>query len=76
MSVSVTMAESCAVSRFAILRITVPPPKVGLEITVPSTASRASIDPVMGARTCVSYIASLAFWRPACALTTAAWAVA
>ena len=76
MSVSATIAESCMVSRFAILRITVPPPNVGLEITVRRTASSSSIEPVIGARTCVSCIASLAVWRPACALTTAAWAVA
>ena len=76
MSVSATMAESWTVSRFAILRITVPPPNVGLEITVRSTASSSSIEPVIGARTWVSSIASLAVWRPASALTTAALAVA
>jgi hypothetical protein len=77
-SVSSTSASTCTVSRFAILRMTVPPPtsRVGLDITVPSTASSSSTVPVFGARTWVSSIASLAVWRLASALTTADWAVA
>ena len=75
-SVSLTSAESCTASRFAIFRMTVPPPSVGLEITVPSTASISRMVPVIGARTCVSSIASLAVWRFASAVTTAACAVA
>jgi hypothetical protein len=72
MSVSNTMAESWTVSRLAILRMTVPPPRVGLEITVPCTAFSWRIEPVIGARTCVSSIASLAVWRLASASVTAA----
>ena len=77
-SVSSTSADTCTVSRFAILRMTVPPltSLVGLEMTVPSTASSSSTVPVIGARTCVSSIASFAVCRFACAFTTAAWAVA
>ena len=50
-SVSLTSAESCTASRFAIFRMTVPPPSVGLEITVPSTASISRMVPVIGERT-------------------------
>ena len=75
-SVSLTSAESWTVSRLAIFMMTVPPPSVGLEITVPSTASISRMVPVIGARTCVSSIASLAVWRFASAVTTAACAVA
>ena len=75
-SVSLTSAESWTVSRFAIFMMTVPPPSVGLEITVPSTASISRMVPVIGARTWVSSIASLAVWRFAVAVTTAACAVA
>ena len=57
---------------------TVPPPTslVGLEITVPSTASWLKMVPAFGARTWVSSIASLAVCRLASALTTAERAVA
>ena len=58
MSVSRTRAESCTVSRFAIRRITEPPPSVGLEMTVPRTASSSRIVPAIGARTWVSSMAS------------------
>ena len=77
-SVSSTSAETCTVSRFAIFRMTVPPPTslVGLEITVPSTASSSRTVPVIGARTWVSSIASLAVCRFAWAVATAAFAVA
>ena len=75
MSVSFTSAESFTVSRLAIFRMTVPPPRVGLEMTVPSTASSSRMVPAAGARTWVSSIASLAVWRFASAVTTAALAV-
>ena len=76
MSVSSTNAESCTLSRLAILRMTVPPPRVGLEITVPSTASSSRIVPAMGARTWVSSIASCAVRKFASAVATADWATA
>ena len=77
-SVSSTSADTCTVSRFAILRMTVPPPTsfVGLEITVPRTASSSSTVPVIGAPRCVSSMASFIVWRVAWAVTTAACAVA
>src|SRR6266850_823946 len=52
MSVSSTRVRTCTVSRFAILKSTVPPPTsvVGDEITVPNSTFFAMIVPASGAR--------------------------
>jgi hypothetical protein len=77
MSVSSIRVRICTVSRFAMVKSTVPPPTslVGEEITVPSSTFLLMMVPSTDARSRVSSIWSRAFSRSVCARTTCALAV-